>query len=364
MPLTSERNFYKPLEYPWAFEAYHTQQKMHWLPEEVPMHTDIVDWREKLTGSERELITQILRFFTQGDVDIAKGYIEKYMQWFKPPEVRMMLSAFASMEAVHVHAYSLLIDTIGLPEIEYSKFQKFQEMKDKHEYLFSQKEKPSFYVGITRSFETTASHTHTYPYEQYAREEEQLSRLRDIAVFSAFGEGMQLFSSFVILLNFKRRGLMRGMGQIIEWSIRDESHHVSNMIRLFHEYAKETIGEEPGDWSDEFKRQIYQVCRDMVDLEDKFIDLAFGGATIEGLDKDEVKQYIRFIADRRLLQLGLKPNYGVKKNPLDWLDWILNTVEHTNFFENRATEYAKGNLTGSWDQAFEIHKVAEASASS
>jgi ribonucleotide reductase beta subunit family protein with ferritin-like domain len=90
----------------------------------------------------------------------------------------------------------------------------------------------------------------------------------------------------------------------------------------------------------------------MVDLEDKFIDLAFDLGPVEGLTPDEVKQYIRHIADRRLLQLGLKPNYGVKDNPLEWVDWVVNGVEHTNFFENKATEYAKGTLTGTWDEAF------------
>jgi ribonucleoside-diphosphate reductase beta chain len=151
-----------------------------------------------------------------------------------------------------------------------------------------------------------------------------------------------------MLLNFQRFGKMKGMGQIVAWSIRDESHHVENMIKLLHC----VLDEMPHVWNDDFKGTLYQICREMVDLEDKFIDLAFDLGPVEGLTPADVKQYIRHIADRRLLQLGLKPNYGVKDNPLEWVDWVVNGVEHTNFFENKATEYAKGTLTGTWDEAF------------
>jgi len=313
MPLQKERTHYKPFEYPWAFEAYDTQQKMHWLPSEVPMMEDVKDWNSRLTMEEKNLVTQILKFFTQGDVDIAQAYLDKYIPMFKPPEVRMMLSAFAASEANHAHSYSLLNDTIGLPDSEYKAFQDYQAMADKHNYLFEE------------------------------RGDSIESKARDLAVFSAFGEGLQLFASFIMLLNFQRFGKMKGMCQIVTWSIRDESHHVENMIKLFHTL----VDENKHIWTDDFKATLYQICRDMVDLEDKFIDLAFEQGGIQGLSADEVKMYIRHIADRRLLQLGLKPNYEIKDNPLPWLDWVLNGVEHTNFFENRATEYSKGSTTGS-----------------
>ena len=312
MSLLKERIYYKPFEYPWAFDAYDMQQKMHWLPSEVPLAEDVRDWNERLNKREKNLITQILKFFTQGDVDIAQAYLSNYIPKFKPPEIRMMLSAFATSEANHAHSYSLLNDTIGLPDKEYQAFQEYKEMANKHDYLFKDKGK-----GV----------------EGLARE---------LAVFSAFGEGLQLFASFIMLLNFQRYGKMKGMCQIVTWSIRDESHHVENMIKLFHAL----IDENRKVWNDNFKKTIYQICRDMVDLEDKFIDLAFEMGGVQGLEPKQVKQYIRHIADRRLLQLGLKPNFKVKDNPLPWLDWVLNGVEHTNFFENRATEYTKGNLTG------------------
>tara|TARA_Y100001951_G_scaffold1736_1_gene1206 strand:+ start:404 stop:1357 length:954 start_codon:yes stop_codon:yes gene_type:complete len=313
MSLFKERNYYKPFDYDWAFESYGTMQKMHWLPSEVPLHEDIRDWNERLTKEEKNLINQILKFFTQGDVDIAKAYLDKYIPKFKPPEVRMMLSSFATSEANHAHAYSLLNDTLGEPSLlDFKAFQEYKEMADKHTYLF--KDKGEGVEGL----------------------------VRDIACFSAFGEGLQLFASFVMLLNFQRYGRMKGMCQIVTWSIRDETHHVESMIKLF----KTLIKENPKIWKDKFKKTIYQTARDMVELEDKFIDLAFEMGGIRGLTSDEVKKYIRYIADRRLLQLSLKPNYGVKDNPLGWLDWVLNGVEHANFFENRATEYNKGATTG------------------
>ncbi len=313
MSLFKERNYYKPFDYEWAFESYGTMQKMHWLPSEVPLHEDIRDWNERLTKEEKNLINQILKFFTQGDVDIAKAYLDKYIPKFKSPEVRMMLSSFATSEANHAHAYSLLNDTLGEPSLlDFKAFQEYKEMADKHTYLF--KDKGEGVEGL----------------------------VRDIACFSAFGEGLQLFASFVMLLNFQRYGRMKGMCQIVTWSIRDETHHVESMIKLF----KTLIKENPKIWRDKFKKTIYQTARDMVELEDKFIDLAFEMGGIRGLTSDEVKKYIRYIADRRLLQLSLKPNYGVKDNPLGWLDWVLNGVEHANFFENRATEYNKGATTG------------------
>lgn len=314
MSLLEVRTNYKPMQYPWAFDAYKFQNQMHWLPEEVPLHDDLVDWQTKLTMEEKNLLTQIFRFFTQGDVDIAQGYLDKFIPVFKPPEVRMMLTAFAAMESTHVHAYSLLLDTIGMPETEYLAFSQYKEMAEKHDYFAG--------FGV----------------------ENKAAIAKTLATYSAFGEGLQLFSSFVILLNFSRFNRMKGMCQIVTWSVRDESLHVESMIKLFRQYA----AENPEIITDDFKKEIYDIAREMVRLEDAFIDLAFAAGGVQGLTPEEVKKYIRYVADRRLISLGLRGNWKIKDNPLPWLDWVLNGVEHTNFFENRATEYAKGTLQGSW----------------
>jgi ribonucleoside-diphosphate reductase beta chain len=141
---------------------------------------------------------------------------------------------------------------------------------------------------------------------------------------------------------------MKGMGQIVTWSIRDETLHVEGMSQLFRTF----IAENPELWNDELKYEIYCAAERTVELEDAFIDLCFEGADVPDLTAGEIKEYIRYIADRRLLGLGMKKIFGSEENPLPWLDYMLNAVEHTNFFENRATEYARASTTGNWQDIF------------
>ena len=162
----------------------------------------------------------------------------------------------------------------------------------------------------------------------------------NIAAFSAFTEGMQLFSSFIMLLNFPRHAKMKGMGQIVTWSIVDETMHAESMIKLFRTYVEENRK----IWNDKLKREIYTIAEKMVELEDKFIDLAFAMSPMENLTPEEVKKYIRYIADRRLISMGMKGIFGVKRNPVMWVEEMINAPTHTNFFENRATDYARGAL--------------------
>ena len=316
--LLTSNPVYKPFRYPWAYEAWLQQQRIHWLPEEVPLADDVKDWQKNLTPSERNLLTQIFRFFTQADVEVNNCYMKHYSQVFKPTEVLMMLSAFSNIETVHIAAYSHLLDTIGMPEIEYTAFLKYKEMKDKYDYMHS------FSVANKTEIAKT------------------------LAAFGAFTEGLQLFASFAILMNFPRFNKMKGMGQIVSWSVRDETLHCLSVIRLFRTFVQEN----PEIWTEEFRRDLYLVCATIVDHEDAFIDLAFELGGVQGLDASLTKQYIRFIADRRLQQLGLEPLYKIEKNPLPWLDEMLNAVEHANFFENRATEYSKASTSGSWEEAF------------
>jgi len=320
LSLRSTRDYYKPFDHPWMFDYYSQQNQMHWFPEDVPLHNDVKDW-QTMTAEEKNLLTQIFRLFTQSDVDVSNGYVDRYMRIFRKPEARMMMGAFNNMESIHQHAYSLLLDTVGMPEVEYKAFAEYEAMADKHEYInaveLPEKAATSSKVGDRRAI------------------------AKALAIYSGFTEGLQLFSSFIILLNFPRFGKMKGMGQIITYSIRDESLHVEAMTKLFREFVQENID----IWTDPFKKEIYKACRQMVDLEDRFLDLVFEQGDITGLTKEEMKQYIRYIADRRLLQLGLKPNYEVKDNPLNWLDDVLG-VEHQNFFEGRATTYMKAGLRG------------------
>lgn len=320
MSLLEAERIYKPFKYPWAYDAWSTQQRIHWIPEEVSLHEDIRDWRQKLSDPERNLLTQIFRFFTQSDVEVQNCYMENYGRIFKPTEVKMMLAAFSNMETIHIAAYSYLLDTIGIPEAEYQAFLKYKQMKDKFDHL------QEFNVNSKADIAKT------------------------LAVFGAFTEGLQLFASFAILLNFPRFNKMKGMGQIVAWSARDETLHTLYIIQLFRTFLQEN----PEVDTPELKAQITKECQISVELEDAFIDLAYEAGDVEGLGAAEVKAYIRYIADRRLKQLGYDPIYNTEKNPLPWMDEMLNGVEHTNFFENRVTEYSKGTTQGSWEDVFEF----------
>jgi ribonucleoside-diphosphate reductase beta chain len=331
LQVTDAKGFYKPFRYPWAFEAFKMQRQMEWSPDEVPLADDIKDWNSKLTIPEKNLLTQLFRFFTAGDIDVGQAYIDKYLPIFKNEEIRMMLTSFANMEAVHAQAYSMLLDTIGMPEVEYQAFKKYEAMAAKHDYISG--------------------------FDIHDEKDVALA----LAVFSAFTEGLQLFSTFAILMNFARGDLpsgarMKNMTQIVTWSIRDESHHVENMSRLFRVY----IEERPHLWTQELRDRLHAICKKMVELEDAFIDLAFEQGGIDGITPEEVKTYIRLIADRRLAGIGLDPLYHIDKNPLKWLDYILSGAEHVNFFENRGTEYAKGSVTGSWDEVWAQAEPIEA----
>ena len=318
MSLLEDRIVYKPFLYPWAYDSWLTQQRIHWLPEEVPLAEDVKDWHKTLTVSEKNLLTQIFRFFVQADVEVNNCYMKHYSQVFKPTEVQMMLSAFSNMETIHIAAYSHLLDTIGMPEVEYEAFLKYSEMKDKYDYMQE--------WGV----------------------ETKTDIAKTLAVFGGFTEGLQLFASFAILMNFPRFNKMKGMGQIVTWSARDETLHTNSIVRLFNTF----VNENPEIWTEETKKDLYKACETVVTHEDAFIDLAFEMGGVEGLEPSEVKDYIRYIGNRRLTQLNLNPIYDIEKNPLPWMDEMLNGIEHTNFFENRATEYSKASTTGTWDEAF------------
>lgn len=308
---------YKPFKYPWAVEYATEHEKLHWGEWEAKLQDDLTQWKTKLSEQEINHITQILRLFTQSDVAVGTNYLEHYIPKFKNNEIRAMLSSFANREFVHQRSYALLNDTLGLPEEEFSAFADYEQMQEKLEFM--------------ADIDTTS----------YAGLAQAVAR-------SAINEGMSLFSAFVMLINYTRFGKMRGMGEIVQWSIRDETMHAEGMTKLFRVFCEE----HPRIVNDEFKEQIYGMVREAVALEDKVIDLAYEMGPIEGLTAEEVKEYIRYIADRRLIQLGLKGNYGVKENPLEWLEPLISSTSHDNFFETVVTEYNADGLDGDdwgWD---------------
>lgn len=360
MTILDARQNFQPFEYQWAFEAFKVHEEMHWLPNEATaLPHDIDDYKNKLTDEERSLVTQILRFFTQTDIDVANGYTKVYMPKFKKPELLMAMASFAAREAVHVFAYSQVVDTLGFGEGEYTKFMDYAEMRDKHEFLWDTP------FEIRKDWDKNPSEYKLIPMcvVQGGRDagfkdekiEEIFNLAYGLAKFSAFAEGLQLFSSFAMLLNFKRFGLMKGMGSIVAWSVRDESLHVETMIRVFNELTKDY----PWLWTKQFRSMLQDLAKQMVELEFKFIDLAYrneqDGSLIElrGLPKDDIKNFVRLTADQRLEQLGVEKIYNVDKNPIPWFNILVAGDEHANFFEQRGTAYAKGMDTSKMDLTFD-----------
>jgi ribonucleotide reductase beta subunit family protein with ferritin-like domain len=305
---------YRPFQYPWAMEATEEHEKIHWGTWEAELQEDVKQWKGgDLNEIEKTHITQILRLFTQSDVQVGANYCDLFIPKFKNNEIRNMLLSFANREGVHQRAYALLNDTLGLHEREYWAFLEYEELAAKIEFM--QDNNVSTLAGLGQALAQ-----------------------------SVCNEGMSLFSAFVMLLNYQRFGKMKGMCTVVEWSVRDETMHVQYMSRLFRTFCEE----HPRIVNDEFKSNIYKMYDRAVALEDKVIELSYKIGEPEGLNAEEVMAYIRYMADRRLIQLGLKGIFNVKENPLPWLDWVLNGDTMSNFFEKRVTDYSASGFKGNW----------------
>ena len=317
--LTEYNKTYKPFKYPWAMEIAENHEKIHWGSWEAKLQEDVNQWKNnKITIKEREQITQILRIFTQSDVAVGGNYCDIFISKFKNNEIRNMLLSFANREGTHQRAYALLNDTLGLEESEYSVFLEFKEMKEKIEFMIQstaniKNEKQNLLFELTRS---------------------------------VCNEGMSLFSAFIMLLNYQREGKMKGMCEIVEWSIRDETIHVEGMVKLFHEYLKEN----PDLLNDDLKSYIYSNYAMAVTLEDALINLIYKDQELNDLSSNSVKEYVRYLADRRLLQLGFKPLFKQKTNPIPWVDWIISGDSFKNFFEGTVTDYNANGMIGDFDK--------------
>jgi len=311
---------YKPFNYPWAERFEDDQQSVHWIPREVPMGEDLKDWAiqsDRLTAAERSLLMNIFRLFTQSDIDVADNYMDQLTKIFKNGEVRRMLMVFGAFETIHIKAYSYVLESLKVPDSVYHEFLEIEEMREKHDWLKSYKAEDLHSLLIT------------------------------LAVFSSFVEGLQLFASFAMLMNFPRFGLMRGMGQIVTWSIRDETIHVKAGQRLYHALLAEC-----GIPSSALAPELQDAARYFVRMEDAFIDKAFEVGEIRGANKQQFKDFVRYVADIRLGELDIEPIFHIEEHPIPWFDEQTGH-EHANFFETRATEYSKAAFTQTWEEAWD-----------
>lgn len=316
MTVLEKQLTYKPFHYPELVEVAEMSEKMAWNEFEIELMEDVKEWKNgTVKPDEKRLVLEIMKTFTQGDVEVGCGYVDHFLPAFKNTEARMMLTSIAAREGVHMRAYALFADTIGLPEESYSMFLEYEELTSKLEQMTDM--------------------------DMSTKKGVAMALVRTIA-----SEGVCLYGAFVMLLNFQRFKKLKGLGKINEWSIKDEALHVEGMLRLFKIFIKEN----PEVVTDELKREIYDMFRNVVELEEYFIRHAFQDCPegVEGLTPDEVIQYVRYVADRRLIELGLRGNWGVKTNPLPWVDAIISGGTLTNFFEQRVTQYTAGGLIGDW----------------
>lgn len=312
MTILTARTTYAPMLYPEADRYCELQNSVHWLPNEISLASDVDDWKRKLTDAEHHVISNILKGFVTTEIFIEDYWAAKVSRWFKHPEIQGMAVTFASFERIHTKAYALLQEELGLDDFE--------------EFLHE----PTAKAKVDRLMAVKG------------KSKEDIAR--SLAVFSAFNEGVNLFSSFAVLMSFQQRNLLKGVGKIIEFSVRDESLHSTAGCWLFRQF----ISEFPEVWTDELKKDIYDAARLTVQLEDAFIDKAFSFGDIEGISVHELKNYIRFRANTKLTDLGLKSNWkNIDQDALksmSWFDVLSQGVVSQDSFAGRVTDYGKGNV--------------------
>lgn len=318
MGLLTPRATYAPFEYEQAYKYWELQQSSHWLHLELSLASDINDWKLNLNDVEKNVIGHILKGFTQSEVFIQEYWGQMVSKWFKKPEIQMMAATFSAFESIHAVSYAYLNQSLGLEDFD--------------AFLTE----PSAKVKIDRLIATKG------------KSKEEIAR--SIAIFSAFNEGVNLFSSFAVLLNFSRFNKMKGVGQIIAFSIKDESLHSDAGCWLFRTF----VSEYPEVLTEQLKNEIYDAARLTVQLEDDFIDKAFSFGNVEGLTKEDLKSFIRFRTNTKLHDLNLNAIYEVDSKALEnmaWFDVMSAGVSHADFFAQRVTDYSKGSFDFSkiWD---------------
>ena len=318
MSLLEERVVYKPFEYPKAYDYWLKQQQAHWLHTEVPMSQDVTDWKSNLKAHEKNVVGGILKGFAQTETVVNDYWSTLVTKWFRKPEIIMMGTTLGSSETIHAEAYSLLNEQLGLDN--FAEFMEDEATMAKIENLMNVRD----------------GH----------------DRAKSLAIFSAFTEGVNLFSSFAVLLSFKMRNKLKGVGQIVEWSVRDESLHSEAGCWLFRTLMKE----HPEFKTDKLVKDIEEAAKNALQLEFDFIDKIFEMGDLENLTKDELKNFIKHRVNTKMADLGLSPivdSADIDKGALKtmkWFDAVIAGKQQTDFFANRVTNYSKGHLD--WSAAF------------
>ena len=313
MGLFDERIPYKPFEYPEYYtEGWLKQAQAFWLHTEIPMSGDVKDWNEKLTKAEKNLVGNILLGFAQTECAVSDYWTQKVVSWFPKHEIKQMAMMFGSQETIHAVAYSYLNETLGLENFE--AFLQDEATMERFDNLVSYDGNKS--SGIARS----------------------------LAIFSAFAEGVSLYSAFAVLYSFQLRNLLKGIGQQMKWSVRDESLHSKMGCALFRHMC-----EEDKTLLTTCKKDIFHAAQTMLKAEEKYIDKMFEQGDVENLKSYDLKQFIRKRLNEKLVELGYKNSSGhfsfdeKAASNLDWFYHLTGGHTHTDFFAVRPTDYSKAN---------------------
>lgn len=306
-----------PLKYQWAWEFYLKGCANNWMPTEVSMQKDIETWKSnKLTENERRVIMRNLGFFSTAESLVGNNIVLAIFKHVTNPEARQYLLRQAFEEAVHTHTFHYIVESLGLDEREI--FNMYHEVNSIHD-------KDAFEMTLTEDILDPNFSTDT--------DEGVRKFIKNLIGFYVIMEGIFFYSGFVMILSFKNRNLLTGIGEQFEYILRDESIHLSFGIELINSI----ILENKHIWTDEFKQEIIEMVEQAVELEIAYAQDCLPGGII-GLNVGLFRDYVQYIADRRLTRLGLGERYG-SETPFDWMSKVMDLKKEKNFFESRVTEY-------------------------
>ena len=319
MELFKERIEYKPFEYPEYYtEGWLKQAQAFWLHTEISMQGDLKDWNENLSEEEKNLVGNILLGFAQTECAVSDYWTTMVTKWFPKHEIKQMAMMFGSQETIHATAYSYLNESLGLEDFE--AFLHEPAIAEKFEFLTA----------------TSADWTHM---DLQTNPDARKEVARSLAIFSAFAEGVSLYSSFAVLYSFQMRNLLKGIGQQMKWSVRDESLHSKMGCQLF----REMCNEYP-ELFEEVKDDVHEAAKHMIEMEHNFIDMIFEKGDLENLKSTDLKEFISKRGNEKLKELGYEPTFEFNDKKAANLDWFYHlTGGHTmtDFFAIRSTDYSK-----------------------
>lgn len=318
-----------PFKYRWAWDKYLAACANHWMPNEINMAADVALWKSQkgLSEAERMIIKRNLGFFSTADSLVANNLVLAVYRHITNPECRQYLLRQAFEEALHTHAYQYVIESLGLDEAEV--FNMYREIP-------SVATKAAWALPFTQSLADANFHTGTYENDQRL--------LRDLIAFYVVFEGIFFYVGFTQILSMGRRNIMTGTSEQFQYILRDESMHMNFGIDVINQIKIEN----PDLWTEKFKEEIIQLIQEGVEMEQQYAEDTMPSGIL-GMNAAMFKDYLRFIANRRLAQIGLPEQYPGAQNPFPWMSEMLDLKKEKNFFETRVIEYQAGG-TLNWDE--------------